>query len=499
MKKTVFILALLFAFSCNRNNSVPKESAFQYREIIPAASDNNKNVMIKVVEVLSMPDFLKNNMNTLSNEKLLESAGMIYVDASHDGKPLAIKNGNALHIEMPADRKAPGYKIFNGQYDSFGNMNWVVNENDSIDEGMIPLPLDLFDYKYYTKYKFTTERNYIWWMDSVQLQNDKKYENTYIATEDFERRFNSMNLNFAWWGEYPDGVWWGEEQADGSIKSNHTREMGKVYDIFHPVLDIYLANIDKPLWYSDSLAYSFLKKKEIHDSVEYYKVNKWNGLNQIWYNSISFNYFLGLHTTFVKKYDPKGVDMTQGNAKELLMQKGWNEIEAYNQMLIYKSRQRIANKREEEKRIAKESVNNQAIISKAFQVSFQAKELGWYNVDHFYNDPSAKPVEFFVDVDQDSLDFCDVTLILPRLNASISAVPEGNGRYNFSKETGGKSILPLGQYVILVAMSSKNHVYYFFQQQIQIAEKQTIKVKLEKMDQAELDSALVNLFKPGVG
>jgi hypothetical protein len=545
VKKINLVLISLFVFACNRHNSVPKASAFQNLEIIPAATNNalskhlsappqefiidlskdtsivckngtvisflanslvdkngkiaNEKINVKVVEVLSLEDFLKNNMNTTSDGKLLESEGMVYLDASCDGKPLTIKKGSEVTIEMPTLEKKSGYKVFNGEYDSLGNMNWKENDKSSIDERMIPLPLDLFTYNYHTKYKFTTERNYVWWMDSLQLQNEKKYENTFVATEEFEQRFLEIEItSIFYWGEYPNGVWWSATETDGTIKPYYRREYGKVYDIFHPVLDIYLANTDKPLWVSDSLAYCFLKKKEINDSIEYYKVNKWNGMNQINYGSFSFQYFLSQHLTSIQQYDPKGVDLSQSNAKELLMKKGLSEREAFNQILIYKSRERIINRRKEVKRLIEEDPSRDYPILKTSSVSFQVKQLGWYSVGKFYNDAFAKEVEFFVDENNDSLDFCDVTLLMPGSSA-INAIPIGNGRFVFSKTKDGKSVLPIGGFAYLVAMSSKNNQYYFFQQWLNISEKQDLKINLKKMNQAQLDSSLVDLFKPGQG
>jgi hypothetical protein len=450
------------------------------------------DVKIKVVEALSMSDFLKNNLQTYSDGKLLESAGMIYIDASANNKPLLLKDSSSLHIEMPTDFKGPDYKIFTGKYDSAGNMNW--SESGTIDEGMVPLPLSVFNYRYYTKYKFK-ESSPIIYLDSIEFQKNSKYENTWVATEEFEGRFWWMSiLSYQYYGEYNYHRLW-------KVDTSKT-EYGKEYEITHPLIDIYLSNTAKPLWYADSLCWVLTRSNEIKDSIEYCKTEKWSKLMNSgfgWEGSGVFYNFYKEHLTFALKYDPRGVDMKLSNAKDLLMNKGLGEKEAYQQVLIYKSRQKIIEARNNRKQIADEKKKGQGAVTKAFKVAFDAQQLGWYNVDHFLSDPSAKEVELFVDIKDDGLDYCDLSLILPGRNAAINAVPEGKGRYNFSCKKGGKSTLPVGDNAILIAMSTKKGIPYFVQRPIKITESQHFEMQLEKSSWKNVDSTLQTLFRPPNG
>jgi hypothetical protein len=113
--------------------------------IMPKGSfkDNDGNVVtsdikIELAEALSQSDMLLSNLNTTSNGQLLETDGMLYFNATSNGKPLIINTDNPIRIEMPTDKKKPSMKAYAGTRDEKGNMNWpnpqeIINYLTTVD------------------------------------------------------------------------------------------------------------------------------------------------------------------------------------------------------------------------------------------------------------------------------------------------------------------------------------------------------------------------------
>ena len=104
------------------------------------------NVEIEIIEAAELTDFLTSNLQTLSNDNLLESAGMVFIDAKSKGKSLRIADGQKMSVSMPMMRTGEGFQMFIGKMDD-GVLNWI--EDQSADKKyLIPFPSDVL----YTHY-----------------------------------------------------------------------------------------------------------------------------------------------------------------------------------------------------------------------------------------------------------------------------------------------------------------------------------------------------------
>lgn len=81
-------------------------------------------VEITVKEAYSPADWIAQNLSTTSNGQLLQTGGMVYIDARAEGKTLALADGAALTVAIPAKRVDPGMELFYSRHDSTGNVNW---------------------------------------------------------------------------------------------------------------------------------------------------------------------------------------------------------------------------------------------------------------------------------------------------------------------------------------------------------------------------------------
>jgi hypothetical protein len=83
------------------------------------------NVKLELAEGVGIEDMILSNLTTTSNGKLLETGGMIYFNATHDGEQLYVNKAIPVHFEIPTPERKPGMMAYKGIRDENGNMNWV--------------------------------------------------------------------------------------------------------------------------------------------------------------------------------------------------------------------------------------------------------------------------------------------------------------------------------------------------------------------------------------
>ena len=179
---------------------VPKNS------FIDANGDPVKGkINVEMIEILSLEDMVKANLQAIANGSVIQSDGMLYLDAKSEGKQLALANDKKLRVDLPClDQENATANVFTGNFDARENINWVMNH--SLETKLIPLPLELFNYEHelshnyqriagnvgYTTYLSDYAGNpmEVESVMDVSTLKQKKFENTFIATREFEKRFS---------------------------------------------------------------------------------------------------------------------------------------------------------------------------------------------------------------------------------------------------------------------------------------------------------------------
>jgi len=85
------------------------------------------NIKIELKECLTKFDMVIGNLTTTSNGKLLESGGMIYVNATSNDQQLNLATNKTIGVELPVDSILSGMQLFEGILD-FNSINWVNPE-----------------------------------------------------------------------------------------------------------------------------------------------------------------------------------------------------------------------------------------------------------------------------------------------------------------------------------------------------------------------------------
>lgn len=475
------------SFSINNQESVSIEGDQGTKIFIPQGAFVNKrgelvteNIAIELVEVYELKDFISNDLTTLSGDRLLQSAGMIYLDAQANGETLTLQEGMSLHVEIPYSDGQPGYRMFSGVRDNEGKMDWELQEDSR--EEMIPLPLDSLNFRLYKTIRFRSDNGRYEGENTLDL-NDLKYENTFVATEAFEDRL-WMIRDLYFHGEYlwayeTRGLW---EKAFPNMKV--VVENGDT--LIKPdisLLNIYLKNLDKNLAEVDAIVFPLMKEimeKQYEVTQEFYESNNRQYFRE-WldWRMRSMDNFLKANLGKVSTYDPRGVDMEAENARELLIGKGYTELEASNQMRIHQRRSDILESRA--LRFFRFSASDSTIseYEKTLTRAFKVERLGWINCDRFYDDPRAKPVELYVKLEKKYPESQRIVLMLPDMNLALSPTGFDQHGYYFGFEPDKAIRLPIGRKAALIAMAKSEDAPLFALESFEIEEEHRLNLELK--------------------
>ncbi len=88
---------------------------------------STKDISLQITEYYKISDMLLANLSTTSNGKLLETGGMLNIEAYADKQKLKLKNGRNIEIHFPNRKKNDGMLLFNGTKNNEG-INWIVNK-----------------------------------------------------------------------------------------------------------------------------------------------------------------------------------------------------------------------------------------------------------------------------------------------------------------------------------------------------------------------------------
>ncbi len=103
-----------------------------------------ETVSLELAEALTLDRMLLSNLTTTSEGKPLETDGMIYLNATANGKQLKINPDIPIRIEIPTAKRKPGMMAYRGIRDTNGNMNWI--EPKPLDNFLIPVDIGLLDF-----------------------------------------------------------------------------------------------------------------------------------------------------------------------------------------------------------------------------------------------------------------------------------------------------------------------------------------------------------------
>jgi hypothetical protein len=97
--------------------------------LLPDGTEPKGPISIVLKECLSISDMLRENLTTMSANRLLETRGMVYVSALSNNQELQLKKGKTFVIHFPKDTSENGKRmnLFYGESSKEGSVNWRLD------------------------------------------------------------------------------------------------------------------------------------------------------------------------------------------------------------------------------------------------------------------------------------------------------------------------------------------------------------------------------------
>ncbi|MEO1031985.1 MAG: hypothetical protein AAFX55_11305 [Bacteroidota bacterium] len=194
----------------------------------PSGNKMNGEIIIELKENFTIQDFITSNLQTIHNDQILESKGMIYFSAKDENSNrLKIADNTSIRIQIPQKDLNNDPDIFLGVRDEVGLINWEQKEEPT--KSLVPYPI-----KFISKNRFPTECSDYYGITEDTIKN--KYYNYYGQITDFE---NTLLATKEFADRYHSTCW-------------------------EDVIKIYIENLDKNLWEIDEMVVEYF----VQDSIE---------------------------------------------------------------------------------------------------------------------------------------------------------------------------------------------------------------------------------------
>jgi hypothetical protein len=297
---------------------------------------------------------MRSGLSTTSNGELLETQGMFSFRAhDEDGNLLDLDPEIGIYVQVPVNEIKPGMQLYQGEYAENGLINWI---NPSPLE-KIPVPVPMVDLNFYPSgYEDT--------LDQLKLNDSKKYRDSlYLACEFLDNSYSNSGENLSadstmllvgsvdmrtYEETITDTFYVSESLLSDDIavdelnpktippssvlafwnpKFDHTilstrefeRRMATIHQTCEKkLLQLYTANLNKPIWYIDSLAMSLG-----FDAFEGFYAERVGALN-----------LTNPHLANLTEFYAQGIESIQKEVAEIRAQEGKAEKEWDDQISV---------------------------------------------------------------------------------------------------------------------------------------------------------------------
>lgn len=442
--KTIRPKNLLFSVNGNQDTIiVSKNGTYLY---IPKGTFINSNgkeinglIDIELIEALNVADFILNDLQTESNDQILESGGMLFLDATYSNKPLKIKADKQINIELKTSHLNPKMKLFKGEILD-NSLNWT-NPKPLESNYLISIPFELLEFNLCGGECHFNEKH-------ISKMKNIKNQDTYISTREFEQRMCYL--------------------AYLACDENT--------NLSNDILDLYIKNKKEDLHFADRMIVEYFKTNHSNLIDTNYIKDGFKFDDKGWTTLMYLSFLEFSKQRFTKPLSIDGIDFSKKISRQILQTKGFNESEIDLIISYCKMRDRVISDKKDE-------VQSKNIASYNFKVN----ELGWINVDAFLNDSSCKESNFEVEINQENpKNSIQVVLAIPKRKIVVSFISNKDNRYSFTKKIDGYRKLPIGEKAFVIAIGIKNGLPLFASKEIKIPRSGNISLDLKPLEKESI-------------
>ena len=129
-------------FKKGTNITIPAES-FVFED----GTEVTGEIELHVIEAFSFTDFIEHDLHTSSKGRILETGGMVKIEATANGKTVFLKEGASLEVVYPEQEVKEDMQLFNGEasvligdpdtpsnldtvFGPSGQIDWALSDND---------------------------------------------------------------------------------------------------------------------------------------------------------------------------------------------------------------------------------------------------------------------------------------------------------------------------------------------------------------------------------
>lgn len=224
-------------------------------------------VKVELREVLSKSQMVFANFSTTSNGTPLESAGMIYWNATTaDGQQLHLDSGAFVSVTFPGRLNAKDYQLFTGNVTD-GMMNWSLYPTLKISSALLPIAVISHDYFRFSSYRIPRKilkhdkKLDGGWNDQIMALANGRYANTQLSTKEFLRRLERIK----WMG-------WNSELLEIYMDSPNDLHRGDSLAMIQ--IAVYASNIKKSSFLTSKkyLAIGASKKRWVQENTTAFRI-----------------------------------------------------------------------------------------------------------------------------------------------------------------------------------------------------------------------------------
>ncbi len=371
------------------------------------------SVTLRMRESMSMSDFLLDNLSTASEDKILFSGGMLYLDAQVKGKNVGLKG--KLTVSMPTKERLPEMEYFTGSRDAHDKqVNWKSATNRGINS--LPFP----------KLVAPTNRRYEFEAFLKRVRADSCRDLVVAYDQEQPMRKITPPVRYA---ETPS--FWERIRLffGGTPKAQPAKEEPR-YVAQKPIkayriLDSLPTNCEEMARFAIANNMGAASWEAIH--LKY---------REKWYKQAKAQNYASLIANLEFEIN--------------LQQK------QYEKKLIAFERQKEIRRKSMERAIQNRLLAGNATIEDMNAYVFQTNVLGWINCDAFYNVPPERMI--VMATNEAAMDNADVKLVFKN-RKSILPPKVVNGQLVFSN-------IPKGEEAVLVAFKMENGQPYLAMQDV---------------------------------
>lgn len=451
------------------------------------------NINIELAEALTFDDMLLSNLTTTSGGQFLETDGMIYFNATSEGKQLIVNPDKPVYIEIPSKERKFGMSVYKGIRDKNGNMDWI---NPTPIKNYL-LPVDLFTLDFLPDgfaeavEKEMPFRNY---ETANEKLIDSLYYSLYFETgnEIIEETLPNLGVKETYYGnetaserdslplDVKKSPIYGVDPAIIKAIKNEkfqntllaTRQfeerLQKIFKICRTdILDIYIHNLDKKLWELDSIVASMLDNNIYQEDFEKFASQKWANIKEP-----------NKNLKLLKRFYEKRLK----TIKNQLTNQRNKAVKAFNK------------KTKESKKLVKEY---QKLLDKreAYRMTgygFEMTSTGWLNIDRgiIPKDWDYSPLEFIVS-NTDTFDRVYAYVIYTSMKSLYRLNSADSKTFYVGNENRREMIMPKAEKAVGFVIGYQNEQVFSELIELETNAQSELKFELKKTSDKEIKESLM--------